>query len=219
VADAATSEITRYSSGKSVIDGDNILNAKNAIGRLWGKAQGPEKPAVEEAQKYIDEIIESELKVGNVPQNLEDLQKYKDLDVPYRNYLVLRQAARAAKTNRGNLSPSQLARAARDPSDMLDLAQTTTAATKDSVTSRYPRWVGYGGLGTIGAVSPQSALFTLGAGQLLSTKTAQKALMGDLDTQKAIIDFLNRNPSTLKELGRATRNMTSTQIGDEYGTP
>ncbi len=220
IATEADQHMARFSSGKPDIDGENMLNVKNAIGRMWGAAKGPEKPAVEAAQKYIDEIIETDLKVGNKAQNLQDLQTYQDLDAPYRNYLVLKRAANAAKANRGNFNSNQLARAARDPSEMLDLATTANAAMKDPAVNRTPQWQKWATVGATGILSsPMGAALMVAGGNVLSTKTMQKALMGDLASQKMIMKFLDDNPALMEEMGRAFRNTGSTQIGAHYGSP
>lgn len=224
VATKADQEMARYSSGKAVIDGENMLNVKNEIGRGWGAARGSEKGAVEVAQDHIDEIIEAELKQGNSASNLADLKKYQDLSVPYRGFGALRRATTAAKKNRGNFTPSQLARGSREGSDMLDLAQTAHGATEDAVTGRTPNWVKFaGGTGILGGAAAvggiPGALGAIGGGQILSTEFIQKALMGDTKAQKAMIDYLRQNPGTAEKLGALTRNIATTQTGEGYGAP
>jgi hypothetical protein len=221
VATEADQHMARFSSGQPIIDGKNMLEVKNAIGRSWGKSEGVAKGPIETAQKYIDEIISTELKQGGRASNMADLAKYNDLTAPYRSFLPLAKAAKSAKPNRGNFSPNQLARASGEGSEMLDLAQTTLAATKDKAVGRGSKWVGAGGLiGTsLLTHSVIPAMMAVGGAQMLSTKTMQKALMGDLAAQKMVTDFLENNPTIAEDVGRLVRNTSTTQLGSEYGTP
>jgi hypothetical protein len=62
-------------------------------------------------------------------------------------------------------------------------------------------------------------MMAVGGAQMLSTKTMQKALMGDLAAQKMVTDFLENNPTIAEDVGRLVRNTSTTQLGSEYGTP
>jgi hypothetical protein len=217
VSALAHEQMTRFSSGKGTIDGANLLNVKNEIGRLIGQAPRVEKPAMRIAQEQVEDIITQELSQGGSRQNLADLAKYGDLTEPYRHFVGLNKAARAARANRGNFSMNQLANKASDPGQ-LDLAQQAGAVlnTPAAGTSFTGRGLlgGAGLIGTGAAAGVPAAAGLLIGGNLLATKTVQKALLGDLAAQRMISEFLQKNPQAVEKVAQQMRVVAAQQAGE-----
>jgi hypothetical protein len=181
VTDELEGQLSRYSNGQSSIGGENLMNAKTGAAGLYGQMQGPEKKALSVGSKVFDDMIETDLKQGANPQNLADLDKYQQLKEPYSAFKQVGAAADAAKEQKGQFTPGQLASSSEDPGTMLHLAQTGSEvlgppAARPSSTGKVLAYsVGaYGGF-----THPVAAAGMIGAGNLLATKTVQKAMMGD----------------------------------------
>lgn len=216
VADEAEKLMNRFSSGKNVIDGGNLLNVKNELGLMVGKVSRPEKGAFEIAQEHVNDIIQQELKQGNSASNIADLKKFNDLTEPYRHFSGLRKAARAAKAKKGNFSMDQLANKATDPTQ-LDLAQQAGEVLRNPAagTSFAGRsLVGAGGLATTAVTAGLPAAAAVVAGSnLLATKTIQKALMGDLAAQRTVASAVEKNPKVADQVSRMMRVMAAQEAG------
>lgn len=213
----ADEQMTRFSSGKPTIDGGNLLNVKNELGRLVGQAPRVEKPAVRIAQQHIEDIIDDQLTQGGSKQNIADLAKYGNLSEPYRHFVSLNKAAKSARANGGNFTMNQLARAATDPTQ-LDLAQQAGGVLNNPAagTSFTGRGL-LGGAGLIGAgatMGPAAAGGLLLAGNAMATKTVQKALMGDLAAQRSLAEMIQQNPKAAEEIARLMQILTAQQAGD-----
>lgn len=207
--------LARYSSGKGRIEGENLLDMKNELSRLIKQSVGKEKQALIAASSEIERMIEVRLK----PQGLWDA--YVQLSEPYANFKALSKAIKAAKAKGGNFTPAQLARTAPEGSALEVLGQTANAtlgqaAPRSSIAGKVLTGAMLGGYGFF--VDPLTALGALGGSQILSTKTIQRALMGETTAQKRLVEALRRHPALKEQLERATRTALTTQIGDEYGS-
>jgi hypothetical protein len=216
--DAAELHLKRFSSDKNVIDGQNLLNAKSAIGKAISKADDVEKGPLGEVKKYIDELIESELSIGSKKSNLVDLSRYQNLAEPARHLTGPRKAAAAARAKKGNFSMSQLANNATDDTQM-HLAQVgnevfSNPAAKGSFVGRILAGVGIGGYGVF--MDPGSAVAAVTIANLLANKSSQRALLGDTATQKVIAELLRKYPEVASMLG-STGRMSAVLAGDENG--
>lgn len=215
-ADEADKLMQRFSSGRPGIEGGNLLNVKNELGAMVGKVSRPEKGAFEVAQDHVDDIIQQELRQGNSAPNIADLDRFNNLREPYRHFVGLRKAARAARARKGNFTMDQLARNASDPGQ-LDLANQAGAVTRNPVagTSFAGRsLVGAGGLLTAAATAglPTAAGILVG-GNLLATKTVQKALLGDTVSQRVITKMVRDNPRSAQEISKFMRMMAAQEAG------
>lgn len=182
------------------IDGDGLLQAKNEISELIPTLRGREKIAAVEANKVIDDIIESTMKKSGA---VDDLARYQAANKAYPHFKAVEMATNKAAT--GEFSPLQLARAARKRSPeqrALGLAAhkvlsegvgTPSAAGRRLMDAVKP-WLGGAVLTGAGMVSAPFAAATLAGGNLLASKGAQKVLMGDTALQKALINELKKNP-------------------------
>jgi hypothetical protein len=213
VTDALEGQIGRYSNGKAAIDGGNMMNAKTGAASLYSEMQGPEKKALSEGSKVFDDIIEKDLQQGNSPQNLADLQRYQELAEPYTAFKQVGEAATKAKEAKGRFSPSQLASASDDPGAMLHLAQTGSEVLGKPVAS--PSTQGKVLAYSVGAYGgfthPGAAAAMIAGGNLLATKTAQKAMMGDLQSQKAIANLIKTHPEMAHTIRSIMSGVASTQ--------
>lgn len=204
--------IDRYRSGNLVVDGTNILNIKNEISSLIKQtANQQEKQALIQGQKVVDGIIKSKLAgVG------DKLAKYEALSEPYANFSVLRKAAAAAKPNKGNFSPNQLARASKDPSQMLHLAQTANqvlgkAPTRSTTAGKILSGLALGGTGYL---NPVAALSAIGGGHVLASPSVQRALMGSTRAQRMIANQLRKNGRKVRIAGSTLRAAATTNLGE-----
>lgn len=222
---AVQGNLSRFSSGKNTIDGENILNAKNVLTRAAARSSPEEKAAMKIAQEHIDDLIKDQLSQGNAPSNIADLNKYLDLDEPSRQFKGLKAAAEAAKSKGGNFSMTQLANESTDPTQ-LHLASTAgdvlnQPASGSSFAGRTMAGIGLGlaaGAGAVGVPGTlPAAMLTVAGGNAMATKTAQKALMGDLQAQQMLARILRKYPKQTGVAGRLTRQAAAAQAGDSYG--
>lgn len=217
VSERIAQQMTRFSDGGRVIDGGNLLNAKNAANRLSGAMEGPERDALRHGTKLFDELIETELSMGGSPANLADLQRFKELAEPYKAFVDVGRAVSSAKKNKGNFTPAQLAQQARDPSPLLHLGTVANEVlgTAPSAPSTAGRVAAYslGGMGIYGGGLPLVA-GAVGGANALATRTAQNIFMGDTAAQQALARALRNNPRVAQILGKTTRAAGSTRAGD-----
>jgi hypothetical protein len=210
--DLANSLMKRFSSGKPRIEGSNLMLVRSELIAKAKKAPSHEKGAIQAAQEVVDDMISSRLSVQGL------LKQYENLSEPYRNFVAVSKASKSAKAQGGNFSPAQLARAAKDPSSQLHLAQTATEAmsepaTRSSLAGRILAGVGIGGYGAF--IDPLSAAGVWAGGNLLANRSTQRALMGQTALQKRIVEMLRRNPETARLIGAAGRSAAVTEATDE----
>lgn len=219
VAEAAVEQMQRFSSGRPVIDGGNLLNVRDAIQELARRAPRVERPAMRIAQEQIEDLITSELTQGGARQNLADLARYGNLDEPLRHFTGLERASRAARARGGEFTMNQLARNASDPVQ-LDIAQQAGAvlnqpAAGTSFTGR--NLIGGAGIVGVSALTdPITGALILGGGNVLATRTVQRALMGDTSAQRAIARIIQQNPRAVDRIAQFMR-VVAAQSGDSNG--
>jgi hypothetical protein len=215
VTDELEGQLNRYSNKSGVIDGGNLMNTKAGASNLYSQMDGgPEKKALSEGSKVFDDMIETQLKQGGAPQNLADLQRYQELAEPYKAFKQVGDAASAAAEQKGKFTPGQLASAAGDqPSAMLHLAQTGSEVlgqpvAKPSSTGKIAAYA----VGAMGAMHHLPALAaTVAGGNLLATKTAQRAMMGDTAAQKALANLVKTHPEMAHTIRAIMSGIASTQ--------
>lgn len=213
VAKDAERLLARFSSGKDRIEGSNLLNVKNEISKLIKMAPGFEKGAYQEVVDEINELISRRLG----PQGLK--QASDDLVEPYRIFKGVQKAAHGARSKYGNFSMAQLANAAKDPSQ-LHMAQVGNEVTGSPVINTSIAGKVMAGIANLGAgfgayMDPMSAGLAIGGGHVLSSKGAQRALMGDTASQRAIAKLLRENPELARMVGAGARMGAATQVGGE----
>lgn len=207
----------RPMSAAGQITGDNLLNLKNELGDLVGQSKGFEKNSMIAAQSAVDDIMRPSLKI----QGLE--KEYDDLTEPYRHFLGVSKAAKSAKTKKGNFSMTQLARAAKDPSQA-HLATTAAEVLEQPVvgSSIAGKILAGGAMAGTGVGAFMAPLLTgalVGGGHVLTNPSTQRALLGDTAAQKALIKALRANPELARRLGSSMRAGATTEFGEDYGSP
>jgi hypothetical protein len=145
---------------------------------------------------------------------VRDLQNFQRLAPAYAEGNAFITTAEKNKANRGAINHGQLAQAAPDESQMQGLAQEAHSVLEQespggvSPAGRHmlsiPRELGGPAIATY-LGGPAAGLGALAGVNALSTKTAQKALYGDLASQQAVSRFLRAHPSATGALGFATR--------------
>jgi hypothetical protein len=204
--------MARYSNNSKRIEGENLLDVKNEISDLIRKARGKEKQALIAAQAEVEDMIQRRLKTQGL------LDEYLEISEPYANFKAASKAIRAASGDKGNFTPKQLARVAPESSSLKVLAEAAqdTLGSKGAPSSVRARMLaGLGGVGYGYFVDPVTAGGALAGGNLLATKGAQRALLGDLDAQRAMVEILRNNPKKMEWLGRTPRLAIATQVGDD----
>lgn len=205
--------LRRFSDGKANIEGSNLLIVREELRKAAEKAPDYERAAYTASSEVVEDLIKKRLQV----QGLWD--RFADLEEPARHMKGLEGAVHSARAQSGRFTPNQLARNAKDATQ-LDLGQTAGEALKGSPagTSFAGRSL-LSGAATLGglAVEPVSATSLLVGSNLLATKTAQKALMGDTAAQRAIVDLLKKHPEAAESVQRALRQAAATSAGESGG--
>lgn len=199
--------LRRFSESNGMVEGSNLRHVMREMEAKIAKAPEHEAVAYKAALDVVKDMIPQRLKVQGL------LDRYNDLEEPARHMVGLEKAVYAARAKSGRFSPTQLANNAKDMTQ-LDLAQTGAEALKGSPagTSFAGRSL-LGGAATLaGAVaSPIGAGTALVGANLLATKTAQKALMGDLAAQRSIVDLLQKNPEMADVVKKALQTAAATE--------
>lgn len=212
----------RFSDGKSSIDGQNLLNVKSEISDLLKQAPGHQKGAYGAADQWIEDHIASELKQGGSKVNLADLQKYLDSKPAYRAFIPLKKSAEQSVDKEGRFLFRTLARNAKNSPEQRALGQIGAETLDKSVatggiTGKILAGLGMGGTGIGAFMSLPATLTMLGAGNVLASKGAQKAVLGDTKMQKFIVELLRNNPRLARNAGSAARAATvQAAVGDNY---
>lgn len=208
------------------LSGDNILRIKN---HLYGKAEKIGRDRLGEAfrgaGKYFDDIIEGELKQGGKASNLKDLAEYQALGKPYSTFK--RVAAAAAKApGDGSFTPEQGMRAVTTLSTrravasgtapmqqfMADAEKTVGVNLKEYPWIRRAMTAGLAGIGySVGA--PQYAgMWALN--RTMSSKAAQRGLMGTTKVQREMQRLQRENPEAFRRLGDYMRNTLAARTSE-----
>ena len=213
VTQAIDGQMQRFSSGRPSIDGQNLLNAKNASSALYRKMEGPERAALRAGVGVYDDVIAKELGQSADPNAAADLARYQGLADPYSAYRQVGKAAQAATGNTGQFTPRQLAIAAKGKGPLAPLAQAAQGTLGQPVVSGYGLFGHTGVVGTAyGLLShPAGTAAVIGGGNLLATRTVQRAMMGDTAAQKAITAMLDAHPEMAAAVQTAVRNAVTTQ--------
>jgi hypothetical protein len=211
VSAAINKELQRFSSGKPTIEGDNLLNAKNAASALYKQMRGPEKAALRSGMNVFDDIISDELNTSVAPGAQADLARYRGLTGPYSAFKQVSKAANAAKANSGQFTPRQLGAAAREGTPIAGLAQAAQGSVGQPMSS-YP-WIGKAAALGLGWHNPAAVVGSIGGANLLATQTVQRAMMGDTGAQKAIVKLVEAHPEMAKTIQMIVRNAATTQTG------
>lgn len=212
--------IKQLSSGKSSIDGQNLLSVKRELSDLAKQARGFEKPHYLAADKWIDEIIETELKQGGSKQNLADLARYQELTPAYRAYIPFGKSAEANADKEGRFLFRTLANKAKNSPEQQHLGQLGAAtldkpATSSSLVGKILGGAATGGAGIGAFMAPLATASVIGGGRALASKSVQKALMGDTKIQKMIAEILRKNPTLARRVGQFGKNAAvQTAVGE-----
>lgn len=214
--------IKKFSDGKGDIEGQNLLYYKRAIGSLLKGAKPEEKEAIKATLGWVDEHIDTELRIGNVPQNLRDLTEYKNLTPAWRAFRAVVDSTRSARG--GVFSPEQLARRAKPLTPEKELARTADKVLGGSATRFTPAGRAVAGALTMGAGIglgtglPGAVAATVG-GLAAVSKPTQRALTGDTTLQQTLQklakELHNRGIDPNSVLGGTRRGIIAETSEDE----
>lgn len=220
IATMVDEKMARYSNNGSVIDGDNLLQAKNDFSREIGKLSGREKQAAVSAHKIFNETIDSELRSGNSKQNIADLARFNRANDSWSNFTAYGKAVNAAKANGGEFSMNQLARATAGKGGAMEtLGQDANRVLGKRATGGDPqgRFITGAALGGYALFSPENiarAATTFTGAQALATRKAQEFVLGDTAVQQAIAKSLRKHAKALGLVGQVGRTAAATSAGD-----
>jgi hypothetical protein len=210
--------VERFASGNSVVDGENLLNAKNAIYNTLQKMdEGPEKDALKAAYGWFDTHIADEMNSGASKANMADLQRFQELEQPMTNFRQVGDAIEKAKAEGGRFSPAQLASAADPTGTIAHLGQTANQvlgkpAAQPSTEGRILAYLS-GGYGAFHGLAPGALTLTAGA-NVLATKTAQRIVMGDTAAQQAVTKMLKAHPEMAARVQQILRLTGTAAVGN-----
>lgn len=225
VSDAADAIVSRYAKG-GVLDGDNLIRAKTDLANLGRAAKGSRTgQGFAESQGLLDDLVRTELRQGGNPQNIADLERYESLEQPWKNFMRVQNAAAKSDSPQGEFTAKELKKSiqklssdrelARGEAPLQDVADIGVKTLGQK--SRYPGFIekslAWGGLGAGSILLSPAGLTVPVAARALAGQTAQKGLMGQLDSQKAIIEYLRKHPSELLRSG--VRGGITRQFGAE----
>lgn len=219
---------TRYSRG-GVLDGDNLVRMKADLANLGRESSNDRIGAsYYQAQEFLDDVVRSELKAGNKPANLRDLQRYEDLATPYKNFLRVQKATARSAHPEGEFNPQELTGAVKKLANDRELAKGTAPMQEYASLGQrtvgqgthnptwYERAATLGAMGGLGALtSPLAVGATMLGARVAASPKVQKALMGTTDTQRAIVDALRRNPRTVQGIGSAIRGGAAAEVAED----
>lgn len=215
VLDRVDEKMLLFSDGSPQIEGQNLLFFKRELGTLLKQAPAHEKAAWRAALGWADRHIADELKVGNVPQNLADLDKYEKLSPAWRAFKATVDSAKGARG--GAFTPAQLARNAKPLTDERALGQLADEVLGESATRFNPSGRALAGALTMGAgiglgsgIAP--AALAAGGGLLATTKGVQRLLTGDSTLQSTMKKL---KPYVPPELLAALRRGTVAENADD----
>lgn len=202
--------MTKFSDGKTSIDGQNLLNVRDEISSLIKQAPRHEKSVLKSAQKWIDDHIVAELKQGGSKVNLKDLQDYLDLTPAYRAFEPLRKSAQQAIDKEGRFLFRTLARNAENSPEQKVIGQLGAKvldkpAATGTLTGKILAGLGMAGTGIGAFMSLPATLAMLAGGNTLATKGVQKSLLGDTRLQRKLVEALRNNAKAVRRAGSVAR--------------
>lgn len=217
VSDLADNLVERYSNGTKVLDGDNLIRVKSELARLGREAPDERTGrALFEAQEYMDDLVRQQLSQGGSKQNLADLARYEALGEPWKNFGIIQKAAAKSKATGGKFTADELKSAIKGSSsdyalsrgsaplqDLAEVGQDTVGkvSRSPSFLEKSLAWGGLGSLGLFGSLPGAAALWA--GGKAVSSKIAQRALMGDTPPQRALVNAIRKYPRTAEFTKRA----------------
>lgn len=216
-------------SKNGVLDGDNLVRMKSQLAEL-GRQAGDDRAGQSfyQAQEFLDDVVRSELRQGNNPQNLLDLQRYDDLAEPWKNFQRVQRAAARSKDPEGQFTPQELSRVvksmgsdrdlARGSAPMQELAALGERTVGQSVPNptfleRAATMSALGGMGILTGPGGAAALY--GIGRTAASPAIQDALMGTTRAQKALTEALRKRPLTKRLVGADVRNTLAGEVAED----
>lgn len=221
VATLFDESLARFSSNKTVLTGENLLNARDQMAKRIAKLDGPEQAAAEESLKVFDDVIEQRLSLGKPTGKMaKDLARWKATRGPSEDLAAVERAVKKSEVTRGEFTPAQLVKSAGTSDTQRHLGQTAHEVLNENLGSPTPagRMAAYASLGGLGYFgSPVALGAAIGGGNALATELAQDVLLGRTASQQALINLLRRNPGKLRAFGTAARGGATAEMGEEYG--
>lgn len=213
----------KFSDGKGVIDGQNLMNLRQEVSAMLKKAKEYEKAPLKSAVAHIDDMVKTQLQQGGKKSNIADLQRYLDLEPSQNAFKPVKAAADATPETEGRFLFKTLARVSDENATQRGIGQLGAQtldkpAATGTLTGRILANLGLAGAGVGAFMAPATTLAAMAGGQALTSKMAQKALMGDLKSQRAIAAFIQRNPDQVEQVERILRQVSvSAASGDSDG--
>lgn len=218
----------RFSRG-GVLDGDNLMRMKMELANMGRSASNDRVgQSLYQAQEFLDDVVRSELRQGNSPANLRDLQRYEDLAQPWRNFLRVQKSAARSKDPAGQFTPQELSRSVKTLANDKELARGTApmqelsslgertvgqAAHNPSWYERAATLAAMGGVGALGG--PLSVGATMLGARAAASPGVQRTLMGTTDTQRALVRALRRNEEAARRIGSAARGGAAAEVAKD----
>lgn len=218
----------RYARG-GVLDGDNLIRFKTELANLGrGNSNDRIGQSLYQAQEFLDDVVRSELRQGNNPVNLRDLQRYEDLAQPYRNFLRVQKAAARSKNPEGQFTPQELSRSVKTLANDRELAKGTAPMQElgslgertVGIPTHNPSWyeraatlAAMGGLGALGG--PLGVGAAMGGARVAASPKVQEALMGTTDSQRALVRALRRHAGATRRIGSAARGGAAAEVAQD----
>jgi hypothetical protein len=209
----------KFSDDSGVIDGSNLMHLRGEINTLIKKAKDYERGPLESALRHVDDMVESQLRQGGKASNIADFERYSALGPAEKIFRPVKEAAEATPETEGRFLFKTLARKAQDEPTQRAIGQ-LGAQTLDkpaavgTLTGRILANVGMLGTGVGAFMAPLATGAAMAGGQVLTSKTAQKALMGDLRAQKAIAAYISAHPDQVANVERMLRQASVSGSSD-----
>lgn len=221
--------LSKQYSKNGILNGDSLVRMKTRLARLGREATDDSVgQSLYQAQEFLDDVVRQELRVGNKPQNLKDLQRYEDLAEPWKNFSRVQKAAARTKDPEGMFTPQELMRAVKSSAGDRELARGTAPMQelaslgertvgqevhKPSYVERVLTMATLGGAGVLGGPKGVAALYGLGRGA--ASPVIQDALMGTTNTQRALTEALRKRPNAKRMAGAIIRNTGASEVADD----
>lgn len=203
--------MARFSNGKNVIDGTNLLNVRSELTARLKRAKDFEKGPLKASIDEIDQVMaDAQSYVADPKTFAKDFGEYKDLENTERLFRPVKEAADATPETEGRFLFKTLARKAENVPEQRAIGQLGSQtldkpAAVGTLTGRILANVGLAGAGVGAFMAPTTTAAAMVGGQVLTTKVAQKALMGDTSAQRAVAAYLQKNPDQAENVERILR--------------
>lgn len=199
-------KVAAFSDGKPTIGGRNLMSALNEAGDEYPNLSGKERSVLPLARSSVlqqtfldDPAIAARYK--------RDFQATRE---PYALFKSLNSAAGKNLKDKGDYSFSDLLDSARGNQRASDIGELGTSVFDKNPVN--PNWQGRFTLAALGGAQLMhggSILPGVGLGYGLTSKGAQRALLGDTDWQTAIQRALKQDPNAMAALGAIPRQAAS----------